>query len=373
MSVFETDYKVILQKIEEIDPIKYGHSRNYIDGAVTYLSPYISRGVISTKQVLESVIRKGYKLDQIESFVKELCWRDYFQRVGQVRNLNEDIKQAQLQVSNYSISKAVVNATTGILGIDKAIEELYESGYMHNHFRMYTASIVCNVAKSHWRLPSKWMYYHLLDGDFASNNCSWQWVAGANSSKKYYANQENINKYAHTNQANTFLDIPYEDLPQIKTPKELVETIEIDLVTILPFKEELSVNIELPSYIYNYYNLDPLWHQHEKGNRILLLEPSFFEAYPVSEKCMKFMFDLAQNIPDIQVYVGSFDSLKTEYHLEHFVFKEHQLNIGYEGIEEQRDWICDELTGYFPSFFTYWKKVEKVVSRKWKSIEPSND
>ena len=92
MSVFETDYKVILQKIEEIDPIKYGHSRNYIDGAVTYLSPYISRGVISTKQVFESVIRKGYQLEQIESFVKELCWRDYFQRVGQVKNLNEDIK-----------------------------------------------------------------------------------------------------------------------------------------------------------------------------------------------------------------------------------------------------------------------------------------
>lgn len=373
MSVFETDYKVILQKIEEIDPIKYGHSRNYIDGAVTYLSPYISRGVISTKQVFESVIRKGYQLEQIESFVKELCWRDYFQRVGQVKNLNEDIKHAQMEVSNCSISKAVVNATTGILGIDKAINQLYESGYMHNHCRMYTAALVCNVAKSHWHLPSKWLYYHLLDGDVASNNCSWQWVAGANSNKKYFANQENINKYTRTNQANTFLDIPYEDLSQIKTPTELVETIEIDLVTILPLQEELSVNIELPSFIYNYYNLDPLWHQHEEGNRILLLEPSFFEAYPVSEKCMKFMFDLAQNIPNIQVYVGSFDSLKTGYHLEYFVFKEHPLNIGYEGIQEQRDWICAELMGYYPSFFAYWKKVEKVVSRKWKSIESSND
>ena len=126
--VFDTDYEAILLKIDEIDPIKYGHSRNYIDGAVTYLSPYISRRVISTKQVLESVIRKGYQLEHIESFVKELCWRDYFQRVGQVRNLNEDIKQAQLQVSNYSISKAVVNATTGILGIDKTINQLYENG-----------------------------------------------------------------------------------------------------------------------------------------------------------------------------------------------------------------------------------------------------
>lgn len=362
--VFETDYEAILLKIEEIDPFNYGHSRNYIDGAVTYLSPYISRGVITTKQVLESVIRKGYQLEQIESFVKELCWRDYFQRVGQVKDLNEDIKQAQLEVSNYSISKAVVNATTGILGIDKAINQLYENGYMHNHCRMFTAALVCNVAKSQWRFPSKWMYYHLLDGDVASNNCSWQWVAGANSTKKYYANQENINKYTRTNQSNTFLDISYEDLSQITIPKELVETIEINLETILPVGQELSVSPDIPSFIYNYYNLDPLWHQNERGNRILLLEPSFFEAYPVSEKCQKFMFDLARNIPDIQIFVGSFDSLKTEYQLENFVFKEHPLNKGYEGIVEQRDWICEDLIGYYPSFFAYWKKVEKVLTQQ---------
>lgn len=362
--VFETDYEAILKEIEQIDPMKYGHSRNYIDGAVTYLSPYISRGVISTKQVLDSIFRKGYQLNQIESFVKELCWRDYFQRVGQVKDLNEDIKQIQSDVSNHEISTALVNANTGIEGIDNAIEQLYETGYMHNHCRMYTSALACNVAKSHWRLPSKWMYYHLLDGDLASNNCSWQWVAGANSNKKYYANQENINKYMRTNQVNTFLDIPYEELPQIKTPAELVETSEINLETILPAEQELSLNVDLPSFIYNYYNLDPLWHQHEEGNRILLLDPSFFEAYPISEKCMKFMFDLAQNIPTMQIFVGSFESLTTKYHLDNCYFKEHPLNIGYEGIEEPRDWICEELTGYYPSFFAYWKKVEKILMKR---------
>ena len=75
------------------------------------------------------------------------------------------------------------------------------------------------------------------------------------------------------------------------------------------------------------------------------------------------MFDLARNIPDIQVFVGSFDSLKKEYQLENVVFKEHPLNEGYEGIEDQRDWICEELIGYYPSFFAYWKKVEKVLMK----------
>ncbi len=85
---FETDYAFILKKLDEIDPLQYGKTRNYVNRAVTYLSPYISRGVISTHQVLKSVLKKGYTLSQIESFVKELCWWDYFQRVGQVTDLS---------------------------------------------------------------------------------------------------------------------------------------------------------------------------------------------------------------------------------------------------------------------------------------------
>ena len=100
-SAFETGYSLILKKLGQVDPVKYARTRNYLDGAVTYLSPYISRGVLSTKQVLEHVLAKGYKIAQIENFVKELCWRDYFQRVAQVKDLNTDIKQLQTPVSNH--------------------------------------------------------------------------------------------------------------------------------------------------------------------------------------------------------------------------------------------------------------------------------
>ena len=111
---FATDYTTILERIDAIDPLKYGKTRNFVDGDVSYLSPYISRGVISTKQVLDHVMAKGYKIPQIESFVKELCWRDYFQRVGQVKNLNDDIKHPQEPVNNHSISSAILEARTGI-------------------------------------------------------------------------------------------------------------------------------------------------------------------------------------------------------------------------------------------------------------------
>ena len=67
--------------MENIEPLNYAKSRNFVDGAVTYLSPYISRGVISVKQVMDTVMTKGYKNYQIEKFIQELAWREYWQRV----------------------------------------------------------------------------------------------------------------------------------------------------------------------------------------------------------------------------------------------------------------------------------------------------
>jgi deoxyribodipyrimidine photo-lyase len=364
--IFDTAYSEILKKMDSINPIQYGKTRNYIDGAVTYLSPYISRGVISTKKVLEKTIERGYTLDAIQPFVKELCWRDYFQRVGQEKNLHRDIKNPQEQVIHHQIPSAIVSASTGIEGIDQAIQTLYNNGYMHNHCRMYSASLVCNIAHSHWHHPATWMYYHLLDGDWASNFCSWQWVAGANSNKRYYANQENINKYTHTNQSNTFLDNSYENLEQMATPSYLLETTAFNPKTTLPQSDSIKINSNWPTFIYNYYNLDPEWHKDENRNSILLLEPTFFEEYPVSEKCIQFMLALSKNITDIQVYVGSFASFVERYQPSKIVYKEHPLNKGYIGVQESRDWVLEEVTGYHPSFFAYWKKMEKHLYKKYR-------
>jgi deoxyribodipyrimidine photo-lyase len=360
-NAFPTAYSEILVKIANIDPVAYGKSRNHIHGAVTRLSPYISRGVISTRQVLHNLLQRGYKLPQIEQFVKELCWRDYFQRVAQHKNVSEDIRQPQQSVSNRQIPAAIVNATTGIQGIDSAIAELYQTGYMHNHCRMYTASLVCNLAQSHWLQPAQWMYYHLLDGDWASNACSWQWVAGANSNKKYFANQENINRYTDTAQSSTFLDTSYENLEKMPIPAALSQTDSFQGQTTLPAQKAISIDAALPTYIYNYYNLDPQWHQSEPGNRILLLDPDFFAKYPVSAKCIEFALSLGQNIPGLQVFVGSFQDLLSQYGLTDLYFKEHPLNMAYRGTQEPRDWIVPEITGYFPSFFAYWKKAEKQL------------
>ena len=357
--IFETDYGAILRKLDAINPVKYAQSRNYINGQVNYLSPYISRGVISTKQVLDSLFEKGYSFDQMESLIQQLCWRDYFQRVAQHKDINQEIKHSQEKVAHHAIPLSIIEGKTGIQAIDQSIESLFETGYMHNHCRLYLAALTCNMAKSHWYHPAKWMYYHLLDGDWASNACSWQWVAGANSSKKYYANQENINNYTDSQQRKTYLDTSYEALPEMEIPASLKAIQAFDFELELPEIVNINLNLDQPTFIYNYYNIDPLWHKDEPGNRILLIEPEFFQNYPVSKKCIDFMIALSKNIKDLQIYVGSFQSLVLNLEINSIHFKEHPLNIGYVGVQEERDWIANEVVGYYPSFFAYWKKVKK--------------
>lgn len=362
IELFPASLPEINQRVRRIDPVKYGKTRNFVNGSVTRLSPYISRGVLSTKFLLKQVLDRGYNPKRIEKFIQELAWRDYWQQIWITRQdeINSDLKHTQSRVANYGIPKALLTARTGIEALDKALEEFYETGYVHNHMRMYLASVACNIGQSHWKVPAQWMYYHLLDADWASNALSWQWVAGSNSNKKYYANQENINRYFFSDQRDTFLDVPYESFEPMEIPEVLSESEVPVLTTPLPEKTRITIESELPTLLYNFYNLDPEWKSDLLANRILLLEPSVFKAYPISKKSVDFMLGLSENIQGIQVYVGEFSDLDRDHDLETVYFKEHPLNGRYRGIEEPRDWMF-EVKGYFPSFFSFWKKCKKEL------------
>ena len=365
---FPTDLATIAERMNSVNPLQYSKTRNFINGAVTYLSPYISRGVISVKQVMESVLQKGLKPYQVQKFLQELAWREYYQRVWQAigQGIWKDIKQPQADVQHQQMVAAVDNACTGIETIDEKIKGLYSTGYMHNHVRMYTASLVCNMAKAHWMQPAIWMYYHLLDGDVASNNCSWQWVAGDFASKKYYFNQDNVNKYSFSQQRQTFLDKSYQDLTVMPVPDILKATIDLSLNTTLPETPFPAIDTNKPTLIYNSYNLDAAWRNNEDVNRVLLLEPSHFATYPVSQKVIGFIIDLSKNIEGIQVNRGEVQDLAKLYEntpLQHncIIAKEHPLFAHYPGAKDSRDWMFPQVTGYFNSFFSFWKKCEKYL------------
>jgi deoxyribodipyrimidine photo-lyase len=369
---FPTSYSEILKRINEINPIEYAITRNFTEGSVTYLSPYISRGVISTKKVLDTIVENGFTPEQSQKFIQELAWREYFQRVWQhlEDDLFDDIRRNLTGIKNRQMPAAILAATTGIESIDKGINELYSTGYMHNHLRMYVASIACNIAKSYWDIPSRWMYYHLLDGDIASNICSWQWVAGSFSSKQYFANQENINKYTGSKQVNSFLDKSYEKLPLQNIPAHLTSLTIPELITNLPEKKIPVLNENLPTVIYTSYNLDPEWRKDMAANRILLLEPSHFRQFPVSDTVLSFIIQLASNISGLQVFTGELNEIPGLNNSPAIYSKEHPAFKHFPGIKDERDWLFPEIKGFYNSFFSYWKQCERYL-RKTEKREPA--
>ncbi len=366
---FPTTYAAIQKRLKTITPTEYGKTRNFTDGAVTHLSPYISRGVISTKQVLELVLKnEDIKPYSVYKFIQELAWRDFFQLVYKALGdeLLKDITYKQPNARYKQMPAAVYQANTGIQALDDLIRTLYNTGYMHNHVRMYTASVTCNVGNTYWLQPSQWLYYHLLDGDIASNTCSWQWVAGAFSWKQYFCDQNNINRYTHTSQADTFLDVPYPQLVKMDMPGVLKKRMVLKLITPLPETKKPAIDIRLPTLVYNSYNLDPLWRKKEKANRILLLEPSHFKKFPVNQKVIDFIIALAANIKGIQIFTGEIKAITALYKKDGIeappiISKEHPSSVHYPGIKDERDWMFPEITGFHKSYSAYWKKADKLL------------
>ena len=359
---FAHSYTQIIKQLERFNPLTYAKTRNFKNGALSYLSPYISRGVISTRLVFEHLKEKNYPFAKIEKYVQELAWRDYWQQiwVSKGETINEDFKNKQSDVLHDQIPVAILQGETGIEEVDKAIRQLKETGYMHNHMRMYLAALACNNGKSHWNLPAKWMYYYLLDADWASNSLSWQWVAGTNSNKKYIANQENINKYFSSTQEGTFLDKGYEEIAAMPCPSVLEQTAVPSFEINLPKPNSFELDHSQVTLLYNEYNLDPLWRAKEKANRILLLDPNRLREYPMSKQSIDFILKLGNNIPGLQIFIGDFDNLQASLSPNEVYFKEHPLNVNYKGVPDDRDWLCS-VKGYYPSFFTFWKKCKKEI------------
>lgn len=365
---FPTTITQIKARLSQIDPIRYASTRDYKNGALTYLSPYISRGVLSTKAVFEYIQTLGLEWYQAEKLIQELAWRDYFQQVWSAKGtaIETDLKNKQTPISNYALPEAIRQAKTEIEAVDEAIRELYQTGYMHNHMRMYVASICCNIAQSHWLQPAKWLYYHLLDGDLASNYLSWQWVAGAFANKKYYANQTNINKFFGGTQKNTFLDVQYGTFENLAIPTHLQSTLPFEPQTELPQIDKPTLDENKPTLIYNYYNLDPNWHEGADFQRVFLLEPCFFKRYPISQKCLEFALALTKNIPTIKIYVDEFSELKRQVKPNNLIYKMHPANKHYVGLGENGTFMTN-VEGYFRSFFAFWKKCKKELRLRYTS------
>jgi deoxyribodipyrimidine photo-lyase len=194
--------KTALEALQQVDPGKYASTRNFLNGAVTRLSPYLRYGVLSLAEVRDAVLEKVRHQEDAFKLVNELGWRDYWQRLyaqlGQGIWQDREAYKTGYTAKDYSESlpEDIVNSTTGLVCIDSFSRELQETGYLHNHQRMWMAAYLVHWRRVKWQVGARWFLEHLLDGDPASNNLSWQWVASTFSHKAYFFNRENLERYS---------------------------------------------------------------------------------------------------------------------------------------------------------------------------------
>jgi deoxyribodipyrimidine photo-lyase len=184
--------------LEAIDPPLYARTRNHLDGAVTRLSPYLRHGIVTTAEVRDLALAESG--EQAAKLVNELGWRDYYQRVHS--KLGHHIWEDQepyktgLEAADYApdLPPEVESGETGLACIDAFAHALARTGYLHNHARMYVAAYVVHWRRVRWQAGAEWFLRHLLDGDPASNNLSWQWIASTFSHKPYMFNRANLER-----------------------------------------------------------------------------------------------------------------------------------------------------------------------------------
>jgi deoxyribodipyrimidine photo-lyase len=171
-------------------------------GAVSKLSPYLRYRMVTEEEAVRSVLA-GHSLAAAEKFVQEVLWRTYWKGWLEMRPMvwARFLEERDHQRASFPNARAITaaeNGMTGIDGFDDWARELVETGYLHNHARMWFASIWIFTLRLPWTLGADFFLRHLIDADAASNTLSWRWVAGLQTAgKTYLATADNIARYTN--------------------------------------------------------------------------------------------------------------------------------------------------------------------------------
>ncbi len=186
---------------------EYSKLRNFDFGPekrsnISCLSPYITHGIINEQEVIQKALSK-LSFSKNEKFIQEVLWRTYWKGWLELRpNVWTDYLVELNQIKNeFQNNQNYLNAIEGKTNIDcfnEWVKELKENNYLHNHTRMWFASVWIFTLELPWQLGAEFFMQHLYDGDAASNTLGWRWVAGIQTQGKHYlATEWNIKKFTN--------------------------------------------------------------------------------------------------------------------------------------------------------------------------------
>ena len=250
---FEISREGALKKLDAFinsELTNYSFKRNFDLGPkdksnVSCLSPYISHRLITEYEVAKTVLEK-FPYQKVEKYIQEIFWRVYWKGWLELRpqvwtDFIEDLKGLK-EDDNY---KKAINGETQIECFNDWVKELKENNYLHNHTRMWFASIWIFTLNLPWQKGAEFFMKHLFDGDAASNTLSWRWVAGLQTKGKHYVAQSwNISKFTNNKYKNIKLNenaSPITDRREYKLSSLEINKEDLESDTLIFFENEQNI------------------------------------------------------------------------------------------------------------------------------------
>ena len=344
---FETTRAKAIEKLDrfvERNLSDYSKLRNFDFGPdkrsnVSCLSPYITHGVLNEVEIIKKSLAK-YSFNKNEKFIQEVLWRTYWKGWLELRpsvwsdyiiSLNS-IREKYKEDVNYL---KAIEGKTNIECFDEWVKELKTHNYLHNHTRMWFASIWIFTLDLPWQLGAEFFLKHLYDGDAASNTLGWRWVAGIQTQGKHYlASEWNIKKFTN----NRFQNIKLNENAPPKMADKTYSIIKNDFInptinedkTLIIFENSLSFEIS---------NLKEF-----KFNKIILaVNSNEFRQVKLSDNVIKFKSELINDQLErieslsINCEIVSVDKLK-EIKSDFYIL--------YPSVGENLDFVMSNLSNY---------------------------
>ena len=296
--IFEASRAKAVDKLNnfvENNLIDYSKLRNFDFGPsnrsnISCLSPYITHGVINELEVIDKSLKK-FSFSKNEKFIQEVLWRTYWKGWLELRpNVWSDylieLDNVRNQFKNNQNYLDAIEGKTDIDCFNQWVVELKENNYLHNHTRMWFASIWIFTLELPWQLGAEFFMQHLYDGDAASNTLGWRWVAGVQTQGKHYlASEWNINKFTNNRFQNIKLNENATPIFSDKTypvnKKDFLNSEILEDQTLLIFENNMT--FEFSDF------------KEHKFKKILLVLNNTNRAIKLSEKVLKFKSDLLKD------------------------------------------------------------------------------
>ena len=273
----------------------YSKLRNFDFGPsnrsnVSCLSPYITHGIINELEVINKSLKK-FSFAKNEKFIQEVLWRVYWKGWLELRpdvwsDYLIELDKIKKEFKNNQSYLDAIEGKTNVDCFNQWVIELKESNYLHNHTRMWFASIWIFTLELPWQLGAEFFMQHLFDGDAASNTLGWRWVAGIQTQGKHYLVSEwNINKFTNNRFKNIKLSENAKPISNDKIYSVINKSFKnseiLEDKTLLIFENNMT--FELSDF------------KEHKFKKILLVSNNTDRTIKLSEKVLKFKANLLED------------------------------------------------------------------------------